>query len=60
MSGLSTDITPPDVANFNPFAADSNKTFALTGDSLPIPSGEAYTFEVDPWCQSLPCDATSN
>ena len=49
LEGLSTDITPPDVSNFDPFAADNNKTFTIKGDPVAVPNGSSYDITLDRW-----------
>ncbi|EKD44298.1 MAG: hypothetical protein ACD_71C00181G0001, partial [uncultured bacterium (gcode 4)] len=48
MEGLMTDITAPDISNFNPFAANSSKVFTVNASPV-VPTGSSYTFTVDNW-----------
>jgi hypothetical protein len=49
MEGLMTDIIPPSLANFRPFAANGSKVFTMIDPSPVMPSGGNYTFTVDKW-----------
>lgn len=50
MTGLITDITPPDLnANFKPFSASGSKIFTLNDPSPTVPTGAGYSFEVENW-----------
>lgn len=48
MEGLMTDITAPDVSNFNPFATNNSKTLTVNASPV-VPTGANYTFAVDNW-----------